>query len=138
MKMLMDSSALAKRYVLEKGSEKANVLLQEASELALSILVIPEIISALNRRVREKTIEPNEYQGIKMQFLKDADDTTLLQLTTQVIKKSVRLLENNKLRALDSMHIACALKWEAELFVTADKKQFKAAQNEGLQVKFIG
>ncbi len=138
MKLVMDSSAFAKRYVREEGSEKANELLQETSQLALSILVIPEIISALNRRTRENVISADEYQFIKIEFMRDIDDTLLLRLNTAVINTSVKLLENNQLRAIDALHIACAIKWKAELFATADKKQLKAAESEGLPVEYIG
>ncbi len=45
MKILFDSSAFAKRYVLEDGSETVDHLLQRASQLALSTILVPEIIS---------------------------------------------------------------------------------------------
>jgi predicted nucleic acid-binding protein len=138
MKLVMDSSAFAKRYVREEGSEQTNKLLQEASQLAFSILVIPEIISALNRRARENALTVDEYQFIKTQFMQDIDDSILLGLNSEVITCSVKLLENNQLRAMDALHVACALKWNAELFATADKRQLKAAEYEGLAVKLIG
>lgn len=134
----MDSSAFAKRYVRETGSEQTNELLQEASQLAFSILVIPEIISALNRRVRESAITTDDYQFIKTQFMQDIDDVILLGLNLEVINCSVRLLENNQLRAMDALHIACAFEWNAKLFATADKRQLEAAEHIGLSVKYIG
>lgn len=53
MKLICDSSAFAKRYVLEDGSEILDHLLQRASQLALCTIVVPEIISGL----------PTEYIG---------------------------------------------------------------------------
>ena len=53
MKLSVDSSALAKRYIQEPGSEELEIFLQRASELAFSIILLPEVISALNRRLRE-------------------------------------------------------------------------------------
>ena len=53
MKLSVDSSSLAKRYVQENGSEEIDNHLQQASELALCIILMPEIISGLNRRLRE-------------------------------------------------------------------------------------
>ena len=52
MKVMLDSSALVKRYVAEKGSVQVQSILQDASELGLCILIVPEITSALNRRIR--------------------------------------------------------------------------------------
>jgi hypothetical protein len=42
------------------------------------------------------------------------------------------------LRALDALHVACAFEWKADLFITSDKRQFKAAINTKLHSEFIG
>ncbi len=138
MKLITDSSALAKRYVLEEGSDKIDQFLQKASQLGLCTILLPEIISALNRRRREKILSSNDYRTIKRQLIEDVHDAVILQVTPSVISHSVKLLETNALRAMDALHIACALEWQAELFVTADKRQFEAAQNAGLLTEFIG
>jgi uncharacterized protein len=52
MKLFVDSSAFAKRYVREVGSDKLDDILQNASELALCVIFLPELISGLNRRLR--------------------------------------------------------------------------------------
>jgi predicted nucleic acid-binding protein len=138
MKLLVDSSAFAKRYVQENGSEEVEVLLQRASELALCIILVPEIISGLNRRLRERFLSANDYRKLKSQLLEDVHDATVIQITPAVISHSVKLLENNALRAMDSFHVACALEWQADLFVTADKRQLLAAKNVGLLTEYLG
>ena len=138
MKILTDSSALAKRYVLEDGSGKIDHFLQNASQLGLCTILVPEIISGLNRRRREHVLSTGDYRTIKKQLMEDVHDAVVLQITPAVISHSVKLLEANALRAMDSLHIACALEWQAELFVTADRKQYKAAKNAGLLSEFIG
>jgi len=138
MKLFIDSSALAKRYVLEQGSEVVEELLKKASQLALCTILVPEIISGLNRRRREKILSKSDYRKIKKQLLEDVHDAIVLQVTPAVISRSVRLLETNVLRAMDSLHVACALEWQADLFVTADKRQSKAAKNAGLATEYIG
>jgi len=138
MKLVVDSSAFAKRYVQEDGSEDMDLLLQRASELALCIILVPEIISGLNRRLREGFLSTRDYRRAKMQLLEDVHDATLIQITPSVISHSVKLLENNVLRALDAFHVACALEWQADLFVTSDNRQLIAAKNAGLLSEFIG
>jgi predicted nucleic acid-binding protein len=138
MKLLVDSSAFAKRYVQEYGSEEIEAFLQRASELALCIILLPEIISVLNRRLRERILSVNDYRKVKSQLLEDVSDATIVQITPAVISHSVKLLENNVLRAMDSFHVACALEWQADLFVTADKRQLMAAKNAGLLTEFLG
>jgi uncharacterized protein len=138
MKLTVDSSSLAKRYIQEPGSDKLDEFLQLTSELALCVILIPEIISGLNRRFREGLLTEKNYRETKKQLLEDVRDATVLQLTPAVISLSVNLLERNALRAMDALHIACALEWKADLFITSDKKQFEAAINAGLQSKYIG
>ena len=138
MKLLVDSSAFAKRYIQEYGSEDIDAFLQRASELGVCIILLPEIISGLNRRLRERILSTSDYRKVKSRLLHDVSDATVIQITPAVIFHSVKLLETNILRAMDSFHVACALEWQADLFVTADKRQLTAAKNAGLPTEFIG
>jgi uncharacterized protein len=138
MKLVVDSSALVKRYVQEFGSEKLDLLLQNAAEMALCIILVPEIFSGLNRRLREGALGRKDYLAVKKQLLNDVQDAVILQITPAVISHSVRLLENNVLRAMDALHVACALEWKADLFVTSDKKQWMAARKAGLGTEYLG
>jgi predicted nucleic acid-binding protein len=138
MKVFVDSSALAKRYVKETGSGQMREILNNTSELAFSIILVPEIVSALNRRLREKRLAKDDYQNIKNKFIEDVNDAVVLQLTPDVVNSTIKLLEQNILRAMDALHIACALEWKCDLFVTADKRQLKTANREGLQTAYLG
>lgn len=137
MKTVFDSSAFAKRYIEEAGSQAVEEILQNSVELGLSVICVSEIISALNRRRREGVIEPKDYAQIKQQLVEDISDVMLLDLTPTVIAKSITLLENNILRAMDSLHIACAIEWQADLFVSADLRQISAAQGAGLTTEQV-
>ena len=78
MKLFVDSSAFAKRYVLEYGFETIDHLLQRASQLGLCTILVPEIISGLNRRRREHILPPDDYRTIKMHLLDDIHDAIVL------------------------------------------------------------
>jgi predicted nucleic acid-binding protein len=67
MRLSVDSSSLAKRYVQEDGSEEMDSLLHHASELAFCIILVPEIISALNRRQRERILTITDYRKARRQ-----------------------------------------------------------------------
>ena len=138
MKLAVDSSSFAKRYVQEVGSDKLDRLLQNASELAFCVILVPEIVSGLNRRLRERVVASADYRAVKKQFLDDVRDATVLQVTPSVISRSVKLLEGNVLRALDALHVACALEWQTDLFVTSDERQFMASTKTGLLSEYIG
>ena len=62
MRTFFDSSAFAKRYVEEPGSRAVDSLCSHATELALSVVCIPEIISAMNRLMREGQLSRPNYE----------------------------------------------------------------------------
>ncbi len=134
MKVLFDSSSFAKRYIEEKGSEKVEEICQQTTSLGVSVILVPEIISGLARYKKEGILSPHNYNLAKNNLLQDIKDAQIINLTPKVIVRSITLLENNLLRAMDALHIACALEWEAKHFVSSDKRQIKAARKAGLKV----
>jgi predicted nucleic acid-binding protein len=66
-----DTSALAKRYVEEVGSAwvQALVAQQSGQTTYTSVLTQPELVSALQRRVREGLLEALEAQRLAQQVL---------------------------------------------------------------------
>lgn len=137
MRNFFDSSAFAKRYVDESGSGQVEEFCQQTTELALAVICVPEIVSALNRRRRDKTLTAAEYRRAKESLLEDIRDATVVNLTPGVVTRSVELLENYPLRAMDALHIACALEWGADTFISADKRQTHAAQKSGLKTALV-
>lgn len=137
MRLFFDSSAFVKRFVAEKGSDEVETLCLNASEIALSSICFPEIISAMNRRLREKSITRKNYRLIKNRMIEEFEDIEIINIVPEVISKSVSLLEKNNLRTLDALHIASAIAWKCDLFVSADKRQIMAAKKSGLKVKLI-
>ena len=137
MNTFFDSSAFAKRYVEERGSAEVEDICRVTDRLAISSLCIPEIISALNRRIREKVIRKTDYPTIKSRLLVEVRDTEVVHLTDEVIALSTLILEQNIVRAMDALHVACAHAWKSDLFVTADNRQWKAAVKLGLKSRYI-
>ncbi len=137
MKIYLDSSAFAKRFIEEAGSEKVEAICAQATELGLSVISVPEIISALNRRLREQTLSSNQYNEAKKHLLDDVRDAYIINLTVPVIGSSIKIIEASPSRAMDALHIACAIEWGANLFVSADKQQLTAAKKAGLKTQQI-
>lgn len=137
MKTLFDSSAFAKRYVEELGSQEVDDLCRASTALALSVVCVPEILSALNRRLREKRISRHDYLAAKVRLSEDVADAVIVHLTPEVVSRATVLLETSDLRAMDALHVACALEWGAALFVSADQRQSRAARKNGLTTRHI-
>jgi hypothetical protein len=131
----MDSSALAKRYVDEPGSKRLEEILARASSLGVSVISVPEVVSALCRRLRERELSQLQYSNAKRALLEDITETSMVDITEQVIARTVVLLERWPLWSSDSLHIACAAEWSADLFVSADERQCAAARAYGLSVE---
>lgn len=134
MKAFLDTSAFAKRYVVEQGSNKVMELCQQADSLVVSVICIPELMSSLSRLLREKKIIRNEYLKLKNYSMEDMVDIDICQITPGVLTAAISLLEKNQLRAMDALHVACALAVEPNVFVSADHRQLAAARKAGLKI----
>jgi len=132
--LFADSSALAKRYIADEKSDDFDQLLRGATSLTVSVLCLPEIISALCRRRRERTLTPTQYATARRALEADLADATVIQITDEVTLSCVRLLEADALRSSDAVQIASALAWNADVFVSADARQCAAAKASGLEV----
>ena len=137
MKTFFDSSSFAKRYVDEVGSGAVDDFCMGASELGLCVICAPEILSALNRRLREGSISSSDYAEAKGSLSFDVRDVVVINLTPAVISTCVSILESNAIRAMDALHVSCAVEWKAQLFVSSDTRQAAAARNAGLHVECV-
>jgi uncharacterized protein len=141
-----DTSALAKRYVVELGSSwvQAVVAQQSGQMIYTSVLTQPEIVSALQRRVREGTLEAHQAQQLAQQVLEHMTQSyALATITPPVITQACALLQRHPLRAYDALHLACALavreaitrqQLSVPVFVAADDTLLAAAAAEGFPV----
>jgi predicted nucleic acid-binding protein len=134
MKVFLDTSAFAKRYVAEQGSDKVMALCQQADSLVVSVICLPELISTLSRLVREKKLNLSDYRMLKGSAMADLADVDICQLTPGILASVISLLESNQLRAMDALHLACALAVEPDIFASADHRQLAAARKAGLKV----
>jgi predicted nucleic acid-binding protein len=134
MRTFFDSSGLAKRYIKEQGSDKVEALLAEATEAAVGLICPPEIISALSRLRRQSSISAAQYDIAKKALFEDIEDMSICAITIPVVHVAIDLIERHPLRTMDALHVACALDWQADLFVSSDRRQLAAAAKSGLHV----
>jgi len=134
VKVFLDTSAFAKRYVAEQGSDKVMALSQQADSLVVSVICLPELISTLSRLVREKKLAKAHYRKLKGDAMADLVDADICQITPGVLASVVSLLESYSLRTMDALHVASALAVEPDMFVSADQRQLSAARKAGLKI----
>lgn len=134
MRVFFDSSAFAKRYVDEAGTVEVLEWCDEATELALSVIAVPELVSAFRRLVREKRLTEKQYAQLKADLRADLVDALLCDTSPQVVQRAIDALEVVPLRGMDAVHVGSALVCGADIFVSADARQSAAAERFGLRV----
>lgn len=134
MRVFFDSSALAKRYVNEAGTAEVLEWCDKATELALSVIAVPELISAFRRLVREGRLTETQYARLKADLLADLVDALVCETSPQVVQRAIDALEAESIRGMDAVHVGSALVCGADVFVSADARQCAAAEHFGLRV----
>jgi predicted nucleic acid-binding protein len=137
MRVFFDSSAFVKRYVAEAGTDVVLDWCDRATEIGLSGIALPEIISAFCLLRREGRITDTQYRQLKSLLLADIEDAAVCDLAPTVLAEAVACLESNVLRGMDAIHIGSAVALKADVFVSADTRQCEAATRAGLRVATI-
>ncbi len=137
MRVFFDTSAFVKRYVSEAGTDSVLEWCDRATEIGLSGIALPEIISAFCRLRREDKITDTQYRQLKSLLMADIEDAAICDLTPAVLGQAVLALETNVLRGMDAIHIGSAVALQADVFVTADTRQCEAAARAGLRVEAV-
>ncbi len=137
MRVFFDSSAFAKRYISETGTDKVLAWCDQATEIGLSAIALPEIISAFCRLRREGEIDDIQYRQLKTLLLADIEDAAICDLTPAVLAQSITSLETTVLRGMDAIHIGGAVVLQADVFVSSDARQRDAAIKAGLRVEAV-
>jgi predicted nucleic acid-binding protein len=135
----LDSSALVKRYVDERGTDSVKSILSTGGEIATSKLTYPEILSALMRKHRAGEISKKLLQDIVARFQRDWYHILVLEFHNDLLQKVKFLLERHPLKAADAIHLSSALwlKLSSKVdvtFIASDLNLLKAAQAEKLQI----
>jgi predicted nucleic acid-binding protein len=146
MPAYVDTSALVKRYVAEVGSAWVRRLFAHPAQYVLytAALAQAEVISALQRRVRERRLEVAHAQRLAQRVtVHFAQRYEVLAITQAIVDQACVVLQRHPLRASDAIHLACALTirritQEQGLpppsFVVADTALLAAASAEGFVV----
>jgi uncharacterized protein len=140
----LDASALAKRYLAEKGSTWVRGITDPVAGNNCWICTVSgvEVLSALYRRARMGAIALAQARRMDIQFRNDmATNLQGIEPIPMVILDAMRLITTYPLRAYDAMQLAAALYLRsrnaaagltAPIFVVSDHELTRAAAAEGL------
>jgi len=143
----LDSSALIKRYVQERGSAWVRILAfpETGHTWLLARATMVEIYSALARRAREGSVSTADCAAAANAFTAHSQtEYEFVDLDYRVVRRARQLLDRQVLRALDAIQIASALVANDVLvdtslppliLLSSDDRMNQAALVEGLAVE---
>jgi len=140
--LFLETSALAKRYIIEEGTPHVLELFESEDRLAVSRLALVEVTSAVVRRAKAGDISGDDLVSL-LQTLEDDFRTrfSVIELAAATITRSVDLVRAYALRAADAIQLGCALMAAGGsphssnfLFVSSDEELNAAARKEGFTI----
>lgn len=137
--LYFDASALAKRYVREKGSLRVRRLLASGLPVTSRYSAV-EVASALARRAREGAISGEDCERGLAALRDDLGAMLVVELTPAVVTRAQLLLQRHSLRAGDAVQLASCLELRTELdepitLVVFDDRLAAAARKEKVQLE---
>mgnify|MGYP001570303569 CR=1 FL=1 len=144
--MYVESSALVKRYIPEKGSDFMDELFDHRTGslyLVTSILSALEHKSALTRLAKSGTIGESEMKEALAEFWRDRRlFSTIVPIDNAFLEEAGNHLERYPLRSLDALHLAAILRildvtrrsGETLVVVGSDRELLDACHQEGITV----
>lgn len=135
MKIFLDTSTMAKRYVQEPGSEELDdLLLSVAIEVFVSTLAFPEFAAAIGRKLRNKEILKESAKNAMRELEKDWYGLfTKIPLAETVAESAASMAIQYSLKGADAVHLASAIEIGADLFVVSDNQLISAAKKTGIK-----
>jgi predicted nucleic acid-binding protein len=136
MKIFLDTSALAKRYIEEPGSDELEHLLFSKMEVvSVSTLAFPEFAAAIGRKIRNKEIPRKWAARALEEFTKDWNGLfERIPFSENLAEEAASLAVAYPLKGADAVHLISAFSSGADLFVTSDEALIKAAEKISLPV----
>lgn len=135
----VDTSALAKWYLNEAGSEDFARWIVDEPEPWISSLTITEVRCLLARRRRANEITPKIERDVLAAFQQDRAEGHLHvhpvdDAAVRAADALIARLEDHPLRTLDALHLALARQLQAPALATADATMAAAAESLGMSV----
>lgn len=146
-----DSSATVKNYVNETGTNWVKSIFASIpqNEILMASITEVEVVAAISRRRKGKTLTPNDAGVFITQFEADfAKDFSTVEIAPKTVSQAVYFADKYALRGYDAVQLAAAAEVYTKLinlkidftvsnftFVSADNELNLAANAEGLTVE---
>ncbi|MBI2895816.1 MAG: type II toxin-antitoxin system VapC family toxin [Deltaproteobacteria bacterium] len=137
----LDASALAKRYLVEVGTDRVRLLFRRNAEIVVSRISEVEVASALVRRMSAGDLDEHDAEMHLATLTQDMAAFAVVEIRKPVVASARELVREHGLRAYDAMQLAAALRAKGTApitFLCADGELADAAVAERLRVERLG
>ena len=139
MAIYIDTSALAKRYLAERGSDAFDAfLIGQSDDCLISPLVATELESVVQRLLRQRLIDKAYAEQVRQDFANDLRGAlwSMRPFPTASLARAAELLRIvvAPLATLDALHLATAVEFDCSAIATGDRQLAKAAAEHGSDV----
>lgn len=137
MNLYLDTSALVKRYIRERGSQEVAGWIADADLSATSVIALVEAAAAFARASKMGGISPKTGERAVEALSRQWAAYIRIQPTQKLIDQAANLAWRLGLRGYDAVHLASAEAWQSDLgqpiaLVTYDQQLAAAGKRLGL------
>lgn len=138
----LDTSALIKRFVAEKGSPLVQTLVKRKGPIATAKIAYAEVYAGLTRKLREGHLADAQYALACRQFEADWQAYIRVELHDDTLFLARDLIRRHPLKGFDAIHLASAISLKNALgeditFAAADERLLRAAEAEDLKILHV-
>jgi uncharacterized protein len=144
MLVYLDSSAIVKRYIEEKGSDSIDAVYaalenDDNRHAAFSAWNVGEVIGAIDTRKRRGDIDERSMADAVSLFVRETKKFVamrrliVLPIGGKVLEESRDLIVKYHIYQADALQLVTARQSASSLILTADRKLADCAESEGMQ-----
>jgi len=141
-RVYLDSSAIVKRYVKERGTEVVDLVFDNAElgnvKIFFSIWNIGEVLGVLDRYRRRNLISSKEFESALSKFASEflklvkLHQLDLIPLYSDIIADSLDIILRYHIYEADAIQIVSSKYCNSEVFLTADKQLVEISKDLGI------
>ena len=139
----LDSSAVVKRYVLEKGTDSINFLYNKCDTKEISISFsfwnIGEVLGALDQYRKRKWLTDRQYENAARTFASESlrlmilDVLDPIPVDSSILSDCWKLIEAYHIYQSDALQIVSCRNSKASFLLSADRSLIQVANQEGIE-----
>jgi predicted nucleic acid-binding protein len=107
--LYLDTSALAKLFVVEPGAESVGRAVAQAAAVATHLIAYAEMRATFSRAVRMGRVDGAALPALIIEFERRWASIEVLAVTEPLVRRAGDLAERHGLRGYDSVHLAAVL-----------------------------